>query len=100
MEAVYFGSAGGWGPAPAAAGGHGRPGERPVPHGGRRPGLGRNGEPGLANRSCVSFKSANGSGDYLRHYDSTAWIAADGGPSPQDAASLWSQDTTWALAAP
>lgn len=48
----------------------------------------------------MSFKSANGSGDYLRHYDSTAWIAADGGPSPQDAASLWSQDTTWALAAP
>ena len=25
-------------------------------------------EPGLANSSCVSFKSANGSGDYIRHY--------------------------------
>jgi len=26
-------------------------------------------EPGLANSSCVSFESANGSGDYIRHYD-------------------------------
>jgi hypothetical protein len=102
-------------------------------------------EPGLANANCVSFETANGSGDYIRHYnyelylepsdgtaqfaldatfcpragnsgsnysfmsynysdhyirhyDYTAYIAADGGPNTEDAASLWTEDSTWALA--
>ena len=102
-------------------------------------------EPGLANANCVSFETANGSSDYIRHYnyelylepsdgtaqfaldatfcprsgnsgsnysfmsynysdhyirhyDYTAYIAADGGPNTADAASLWTEDSTWALA--
>ena len=104
-------------------------------------------EPGLANSSCVSFESANGSGDfirhsdfqlflepndgsalfaqdatfcpragnsgsnfsfmsynfsnkYIRHFNFLGYIASDGGSNAWDAASLWQNDTTWAVAAP
>jgi hypothetical protein len=102
-------------------------------------------EPGLANSSCVSFESANGSGDYIRHsdfhlylepndgttqfaldatfcpragnsgsnysfmsynysyqyirhYDYVGYIASDGGSNTWDAANLWNEDSTWAVA--
>jgi hypothetical protein len=104
-------------------------------------------EPGLANSACVSFKSANGSGDYIRHsgfelylqpndgtslftldatfcpragnsganysfmsynysykyirhYSYVGYIASDGGSNTWDAASLWYEDSTWAVASP
>jgi non-reducing end alpha-L-arabinofuranosidase len=104
-------------------------------------------EPGLANSSCVSFESANGSGDfirhfnfhlflepsdgsaqfaldatfcpragnsgsnysfmsynfsnkYIRHFNFLGYVASDGGSNAWDAASLWQDDTTWAVAAP
>jgi non-reducing end alpha-L-arabinofuranosidase len=75
-------------------------------------------KPGLANSSCVSFESANGSGDFIRHFnfqlflepsDGSAQFALDAtfcpragnsGSNAWDAASLWQDDTTWAVAAP
>jgi non-reducing end alpha-L-arabinofuranosidase len=38
-------------------------------------------EPGLANSSCVSFESANGSADYIRHYDFELYLEPDDGTS-------------------
>jgi non-reducing end alpha-L-arabinofuranosidase len=102
---------------------------------------------GLANSQCVSFESANVSGEYLRHsdyqlhlnandgstlfandatfcprpgnsgtgyslmsnnysdhymrhYNFTVYIAADGGPNAQDATSLWQDDSSWQSVAP
>ncbi len=36
-------------------------------------------EPGLANGSCISFKSANGSGDYIRHFDFELYLEPQNG---------------------
>jgi hypothetical protein len=36
-------------------------------------------EPGLANSSCVSFESANGSGDYIRHYNFELYLEPNAG---------------------
>ena len=44
---------------------------------------------GLANSSCVSFESANDSGQYLRHYNFELYIAQD------DGTSLFAQDATF-----
>jgi hypothetical protein len=37
--------------------------------------------PGVADSSCVSFESKNYPGYDIRHYDSTVYIANDGGTS-------------------
>ena len=44
---------------------------------------------GLANSSCVSFESANDSGQYIRHSNFELYIAAN------DGSSLFSQDATF-----
>jgi hypothetical protein len=36
-------------------------------------------EPGLANSSCISFKSANGSGDYIRHFNFQLFLEPNDG---------------------
>jgi hypothetical protein len=46
-------------------------------------------EPGLANSSCVSFKSANGSGDYLRHYNFELYL------EPNDGTGQFALDATF-----
>jgi len=46
-------------------------------------------EPGLANSSCVSFKSANGSGDYMRHYNFELYL------EPNDGTSQFALDATF-----
>jgi hypothetical protein len=45
--------------------------------------------PGLANSSCVSFESANKSGQYLRHYGFQLYLNAS------DGSSLFNQDATF-----
>jgi len=44
---------------------------------------------GLANRSCVSFESANDPGDYLRHFDFELYL------DPNDGSSQFAQDATF-----
>ena len=46
-------------------------------------------EPGLANSSCVSFKSANGSGDYIRHFDFQLFL------EPSDGTGQFALDATF-----
>jgi non-reducing end alpha-L-arabinofuranosidase len=46
-------------------------------------------EPGLANSSCVSFESANGSGDYIRHYDFELYL------EPYDGTTQFTLDATF-----
>jgi hypothetical protein len=46
-------------------------------------------EPGLANSSCVSFKSANGSGDYIRHYNLELYL------EPSDGTAQFALDATF-----
>jgi hypothetical protein len=46
-------------------------------------------EPGLANSACVSFKSANGSGDYIRHSGFQLFL------EPNDGTSLFTLDATF-----
>ena len=46
-------------------------------------------EPGLANSSCVSFKTANGSGDYIRHYDYELYL------EPNDGTNQFALDATF-----
>jgi hypothetical protein len=46
-------------------------------------------EPGLANSSCVSFKSANGSGDYIRHYNYELYL------EPSDGTGQFALDATF-----
>ena len=46
-------------------------------------------EPGLANSSCVSFKSANGSGDYIRHFDFELYL------EPSDGTTQFALDATF-----
>ena len=46
-------------------------------------------EPGLANSSCVSFESANGSGDYMRHYNFELYL------EPNDGTSQFALDATF-----
>jgi hypothetical protein len=46
-------------------------------------------EPGLANSNCVSFKSANGSGDYIRHSNFQLFL------EPNDGTSLFALDATF-----
>ena len=43
----------------------------------------------MANSNCVSFESANDSGQYLRHYNFELYIA------PDDGTSLFAQDATF-----
>jgi hypothetical protein len=38
--------------------------------------------------------------EYIRHYNSVAYIASDGGSNAWDASSLWQDDTTWLVASP
>ncbi len=47
-----------------------------------------------------SFMSYNFSNKYIRHFNFLAYIASDGGSNAWDAAGLWPNDTTWAVAAP
>ena len=44
--------------------------------------------------------SYNYSYKYLRHYNYLGYIASDGGSNAWDAASLWNEDSTWAIASP
>ena len=46
-------------------------------------------EPGLANSSCVSFESANGSGDYIRHYNFELYL------EPNDGTAQFALDATF-----
>jgi hypothetical protein len=46
-------------------------------------------EPGLANSNCVSFESANGSGDYIRHSNFQLFL------EPNDGTSLFALDATF-----
>jgi hypothetical protein len=46
-------------------------------------------EPGLANSSCVSFESANGSGDYIRHYNFELYL------EPNDGTGQFALDATF-----
>jgi len=46
-------------------------------------------EPGLANSSCVSFESANGSGDYIRHFDFQLFL------EPNDGSAQFALDATF-----
>jgi hypothetical protein len=46
-------------------------------------------EPGLANSACVSFKSANGSGDYIRHFNFQLFL------EPSDGTSQFALDATF-----
>jgi non-reducing end alpha-L-arabinofuranosidase len=46
-------------------------------------------EQGLADSSCVSFESANDSGQYLRHYDFELYL------EPSDGTSQFAQDATF-----
>jgi non-reducing end alpha-L-arabinofuranosidase len=46
-------------------------------------------EPGLANSSCVSFESANGSGDYIRHSDFQLYL------EPSDGTAQFALDATF-----
>jgi hypothetical protein len=46
-------------------------------------------EAGLANSSCVSFESANDSGQYLRHSGFEIWL------EPNDGSSQFAQDATF-----
>nr|WP_233223525.1 AbfB domain-containing protein [Amycolatopsis sp. CA-128772] len=55
---------------------------------------------GPANPSCVSSESRNYPGDFLRHYDNTVYIAADGGPNAFDATASWADDVSWAAGSP
>jgi hypothetical protein len=46
-------------------------------------------EPGLANSNCVSFESANGSGDYIRHFNFQLFL------EPNDGTSQFALDATF-----
>jgi hypothetical protein len=46
-------------------------------------------QPGLANSSCVSFQSANGSGDYIRHSNFELYL------EPNDGTSQFALDATF-----
>jgi hypothetical protein len=48
-------------------------------------------EPGLSNSSCVSFQSANDSGQYLRHYNFELYL------EPSDGTSQFAQDATFCV---
>jgi hypothetical protein len=45
--------------------------------------------PGLANSSCVSFETANGSGDYIRHYNYELYL------EPSDGTGQFALDATF-----
>ena len=47
-----------------------------------------------------SFQSVNYPGHDIRHYDSTGYIASDGGSNPWDNANSWTDDTSWIVTAP
>jgi hypothetical protein len=46
-----------------------------------------------------SFQSVNYPNDYLRHFDYTLYIAANGGSNAWDATTSWADDTSWNIAA-
>jgi hypothetical protein len=48
-------------------------------------------EPGLANSSCISFQSANDSGQYLRHSNFELYL------QPNDSSSQFAQDATFCV---
>ena len=52
------------------------------------------------NTSGNDVGITNGSGGFIRHFNFLAYIVSDGGSNAWDAASLWPNDTTWAVAAP
>jgi hypothetical protein len=48
----------------------------------------------------TSFQSVNYPTKYIRHFDYTGYIASDGGSNAWDTATLWSEDTSWAVSNP
>ena len=50
--------------------------------------------------SGYSFQSVNYPTKYIRHYDLQGYIASDGGSNAWDTATLWTNDTTWAVVTP
>jgi hypothetical protein len=46
-------------------------------------------EPGLANSSCISFKTDNGSGDYIRHFNFQLFL------EPNDGTAQFALDATF-----
>jgi hypothetical protein len=48
----------------------------------------------------TSFQSVNYPTKYIRHFDYTGYIASDGGSNAWDSATLWTDDTSWAVSAP
>jgi hypothetical protein len=56
-------------------------------------------QPGNSGQG-ISLPSVNYSDRYVRHYNNTVYIASNGGSNAWDSASLWSDDTSWAVAGP
>jgi non-reducing end alpha-L-arabinofuranosidase len=55
-----------------------------------------NGNSGSGN----SFQSVNFPTKFIRHFNSQGFIASDGGSNAWDTATLWTNDTTWAVVTP
>ncbi|GAB1332529.1 alpha-L-arabinofuranosidase B [Streptomyces sennicomposti] len=52
------------------------------------------------NGQGLSLRSANYPSDFVRHFDHDAYVAGDGGSHTWDSATLWADDTSWAVASP
>ncbi|SDD90265.1 glycoside hydrolase family 2 [Streptomyces prasinopilosus] len=49
---------------------------------------------------AVRLSAHNFPGQYLRHYDARLWLATPGGTHAWDSPALFTEDTTWTVAAP
>jgi hypothetical protein len=47
-----------------------------------------------------SFASVNYPAKFIRHFNNNVYIASDGGSNAWDSATLWTDDVSWAIAAP
>ncbi|MER6629711.1 alpha-L-arabinofuranosidase B [Streptomyces sp. NPDC000987] len=52
------------------------------------------------NGQGISLRSANYPSDFVRHYTNNAYVASYGGSHTWDTATLWSDDTSWAVSSP
>jgi Alpha-L-arabinofuranosidase B (ABFB) domain len=66
----------------------------PPPARGSRSGRG----PRLLRILRIRQRLWNHPAEFIRRYDFTAYIAADGGSPAWDAANLWSEDSSWLAA--
>ena len=56
-------------------------------------------QPGNSGQG-MSFQSVNFAGRYLRTFDSTVYLASNGGTNPWDTGTSWADDTSWLVAQP